>query len=157
MALQGNITIYWNEQSPTETNIVKIKYPEADKMDPEDPNYEKAGTEEEIAEPLIIEKSKEYENVYVVIRTYALMKSEVPIPLLDEDGEIVDHVLEKDWYLNLRYTVYESEEAKNNNPEEYILENYSHHLLSDENLDLTNLGYDKIKTLKGFEQLIDVI
>lgn len=157
MALQGNITIYWNEQSPTETNIVKIKYPEADKMDPEDPNYEKAGTEEEIAEPLIIEKSKEYENVYVVIRTYALMKSEVPIPLLDENNEIVDHVLEKDWYLNLRYTVYESEEAKNNNPEEYILENYSHHLLSDENLDLTNLGYDKIKTLKGFEQLIDVI
>lgn len=157
MALQGDITIYWDEPSPTETNIVKVKYPAADKMHPDDPNYEKAGTEEEIAEPLMIEKSKSYEDVYVVIRTYALMKSETPVALLDENQEFVDYVLEKDWYLNLRYTVYESEEAKNNNPEDYILENFSHHLLSDENLDLTNLGYDKLKTLKGFEKLIDVI
>ena len=39
MALQGDITIYWTEQDPEKKSIVIKKYPDADKMDPKDPNY----------------------------------------------------------------------------------------------------------------------
>lgn len=41
MALQGNLTVYWTEEDPVKKNITTIKYPDADKMDPEDPNFEK--------------------------------------------------------------------------------------------------------------------
>lgn len=157
MALKGDITIYWQEEHPTEKKFTTIKYPDADKMDPEDPNFEKAGTEEEIAEPVFIGMEKEFKDVYVVIRTYALMKVESPMNLYDRDGEFVEAILNKQWNFNLRYTVYESAEAKRQNPENYILENFTEHLLSDEQLDLTALGYSKLKQVKGFEKLIDVI
>ena len=127
-------------------------------MDPKDPNYEKAGTEEEVYEPVMVEKSQFFENVYVVIRTYALMKIENPIKIYDEDNEnVIDNILEKSWNLNLRYTVYESKEQKRINPENYILENFTEHLLADDKQDLNALGYSKLKSIKGFEQLIDVI
>ena len=158
MALQGDITIYWTEQDPEKKSIVIKKYPDADKMDPKDPNYEKAGTEEEAYEPVMVEKSQFFENVYVVIRTYALMKIENPIKIYDEDNEnVIDNILEKSWNLNLRYTVYESKEQKRINPENYILENFTEHLLADDKQDLNALGYSKLKSIKGFEQLIDVI
>jgi hypothetical protein len=157
MALKGDITIYWQEEHPTKKKFTTIKYPDADKMDPEDPNFEKAGTEEEIAEPVFIGMEKEFKDVYVVIRTYALMKVESPMNLYDRDGEFVEAILNKQWNFNLRYTVYESAEAKRQNPENYILENFTEHLLSDEQLDLTALGYSKLKQVKGFEKLIDVI
>ena len=158
MALQGDITIYWTEQDPEKKSIVIKKYPDADKMDPKDPNYEKAGTEEEVYEPVMVEKSQFFENVYVVIRTYALMKIENPIKIYDEDNEnVIDNILEKSWNLNLRYTVYESKEKKRINPENYILENFTEHLLADDKQDLNALGYSKLKSIKGFEQLIDVI
>ena len=158
MALQGDITIYWTEQDPEKKSIVIKKYPDADKMDPKDPNYEKAGTEEEVYEPVMVEKSQFFENVYVVIRTYALMKIENPIKIYDEDNEnVIDNILEKSWNLNLRYTVYESKEQKRINPENYILENFTEHLLADDKQDLNALGYSKLKSIKGFEQLIDVI
>ena len=158
MAIQGDITIYWTEQDPEKKSIVIKKYPDADKMDPKDPNYEKAGTEEEVYEPVMVEKSQFFENVYVVIRTYALMKIENPIKIYDEDNEnVIDNILEKSWNLNLRYTVYESKEQKRINPENYILENFTEHLLADDKQDLNALGYSKLKSIKGFEQLIDVI
>ena len=157
MALKGDITIYWQEEHPNEKKFKTIKYPDADKMDQEDPNFEKAGTEEEIAEPVFIDMEKEFKDVYVVIRTYALMKVESPMNLYDRDGEFVETILNKQWNFNLRYTVYESAEAKRQNPENYILENFTEHLLSDEQLDLTDLGYSKLKQVKGFEKLIDII
>ena len=157
MALKGDITIYWHEEHPTEKKFTTIKYPDVDKMNPEDPNFEKAGTEEEIAEPVLIDMEKEFKDVYVVIRTYALMKVESPMDLYDRDGEFVETILNKQWNFNLRYTVYESAEAKRQNPENYILENFTEHLLSDEQLDLNALGYSKLKQVKGFEKLIDVI
>ena len=70
MALQGDVTIYWEEEDSVKKNIVTIKYPDADKMDPEDPDYEKAGTEEEKEEPVMVEMSQTFKDVYVVIRTY---------------------------------------------------------------------------------------
>ena len=158
MALQGTLTMYWTEEDPVKKNITIIKYPDADKMDPEDPNFEKAGTEEEEYEPVMVEKSQIFENVYVVIRTYALMKIENPIKIYDENNEnVIDSILEKSWNLNLRYTVYESKEKKDANPEDYILENFTEHLLDSNKEDLNDLGYSKLKSLKGFEQLIDVI
>ena len=158
MALQGDITIYWTEQDPEKKSIVIKKYPDADKMDPKDPNYEKAGTEEEVYEPVMVEKSQFFENVYVVIRTYALMKIENPIKIYDEDNEnVIDNILEKSWTLNLRYTVYESKEQKRINPENYILENFTEHALAGDKEDLNALGYARLKSIKGFEQLIDVI
>lgn len=157
MALKGDITIYWQEEDPAKKNIVTIKYPEADKMNPEDPNFSKAGTEEEVEEPVMVEKLQEFKDVYVVIRTYALMKIESPITLYDEEDNPIDSVLEKSWTLNLRYTVYESKEKKEKNPEDYILENFTEHKLAGDKADLTELGYSRIKSIKGFEQLIDVI
>lgn len=106
----------------------------------------------------MVEKSQVFENVYVVIRTYALMKIENPIKIYDEDNEnVIDTILEKSWNLNLRYTVYESKEKKDNNPEDYILENFTEHLLAGDKENLNDLGYAKLKSIKGFEQLIDVI
>lgn len=157
MALQGDLTIYWQEPHPTEIKISEIKYPDADKMDPEDPNIEKAGTTEEVQEPVMLDKEKTFENVYVVIRTYALMKIESHDNLYDSNNEPFDTIVYKSWNLNLRYTVYESKEAKEKDVENYLYENFTSHELLDESLELTNLGYSKLKQIKGFEKLTDVI
>lgn len=153
MALIGNFIKTWHIPSEDKFREIEITYPEADKMSPEDPNFEKAGQTETIQEPVAETKTEVIEDVYVVIRSYAITKNEALS--YDTDGERLG--LYKRWYLNLRATIYKSEEVKNENPEQYLFEENVTIPISVIQGDLFQVGYQKIKEQPGFQELIDKI
>lgn len=153
MALQGKYIKTWQEPSDSKFTEVEVTYPDADKMNPEDPNFDKAGTTETIQEPVMETKTHAFENVYAVIRSYAITKNEAES--YDTDGERLG--LYKRWYLNLRVTIYESEEVKNQNPEDYLFEENLTIPISVIQGDLFEVGYTKLKSQPGFEELTDKI
>ena len=153
MALVGNFIKTWQVPSEDKFTEIEVTYPEAEKMNPEDPNFEKAGQTETIQEPVVETKTQVIENVYAVIRSYAITKNEAES--YDTDGERLG--LYKRWYLNLRVTIYESEEVKNRNPENYLFEENLTIPISVIQGDLFEVGYTKLKSQPGFEELTDKI
>lgn len=153
MALQGKYIKTWQEPSEDKFIEVEVTYPAADKISPEDPNFEKAGMTEMVQEPVMETKTQEYENIYLVIRSYAITKNEALS--YDTDGERLG--LYKRWYLNLRATIYESEDVKNEDPENFLFEENVTIPISVISGDLFEVGYTKLKQEPGFQELIDKI
>lgn len=153
MALVGNYIKTWQEPSTTSFKEVEVTYPSPDIMDPSDPNYENAGKTVTIQEPVSVEKTETLENVYVVIRSYAITKFENDF--FDTDGERLG--LLKNWTYNMRVSIYESKEIREENPENFILEENLNILIQELKGDLFQQGYELLKKETGFQELTDEI
>lgn len=153
MALQGNYIKKWQVPSESKFKEVEVTYPAPDIMIKEDPNYEFAGKTVTIQEPLMENKEKVFENVYVIIRSYAITRFESDF--LDTDGERLG--LLKNWTYNMRVSIYESKEARELNPENYIFEENISILIDSLKGDLFEQGYELLKKEENFQELTDVI
>ena len=141
MALVGNIKIYDSVQSDDETQTIQITYPE--NLDKDDPKYDYRGmtVNEEI--PLINETETLYENVYVHIHSVNFWK------IYDSEG--------KQDLVNINYKVFESKQAREENPHEFILEDHLIGQKLDFNIDTNQMQkcYEYVKNIRGFEELIN--
>ena len=94
MALIGNYIKHTIEKHQTETEELIINNPD--------------GSEEKVVVPKLIDKTENFENVYVIISHYMFY----PINL-NENGEMS---------FDFQYKIYNSKEDRTNNPNSYIEE-----------------------------------
>jgi hypothetical protein len=153
MALQGRYIKKWQEPSDSKFKEVEVTYPAPDIMSKEDPNYEFAGKTVVIQEPVMEDKETVFDDVYVIIRSYAITKFESDF--MDTDGERLG--LLKNWTYNMRVSIYESKEARELNPENHIFEENISILIDSLKGDLFEQGYGLLKKEKNFQELTDVI
>jgi len=140
MALVGKWTKYESKESETETEIVKISYPS--ELPEGHPDFEKAGTEEEIEVPKIDVIETIYDSVYAVVHSVNSWK--------DNTNN------ETDTLFNICYRVYESEQDRLSDYNSFI---YEEHLIGqkvDYTLDKSEIqqAYDLVNIVRGFEELI---
>jgi len=154
MALIGDYTKYWLEDDQQEVREVVVTYPSI--LPEQHPDYDKRGVTETIIEPVTVEKSQTWENVYIVIRTYAIEKEEIPhfeeVSMETPDDPVTPIGLEKGWRMSLRYAVYANKEDKLMSPENYILQDHAYIELPPINESIFKLGYSSLKQQRGFEQ-----
>jgi len=153
MALQGRYIKKWQEPSDSKFKEVEVTYPAPDIMSKEDPNYEFAGKTVVIQEPVMEDKEAVFDDVYVIIRSYAITKFESDF--IDTDGERLG--LLKNWTYNMRVSIYESKEARELNPENHIFEENISILIDSLKGDLFEQGYGLLKKEENFQELTDVI
>ena len=141
MALVGNIKIYNSVQSETETETIQVTYPS--NLPEDHPKYELRGqtVDEEI--PLISEEITLHNNVYVHIHSVNFWK------IYDLEG--------KQDLVNINYKVFESKQAREENPHEFILEDHLIGQKLDFNVDTNQMEkcYEYVKNIRGFEELVN--
>lgn len=152
MALIGTYTKY--KMQPTEElREVVITYPEADKMGEGDPNIDKAGTTETIMEPLYNEVAEDIENTYVNIRNYAIVKLEsIDHDYTDPENPIALG-LNRSWYVNVNFAVYESLEAKELDPNNVLDYGDRSFDVPPGDRNIMQWAYEKLRNEKGFSKL----
>ena len=154
MALIGNYTKYWLENDPEEVREVVVTYPSI--LPQQHPDYDKRGVTETIIEPVTVQKTETWEDVYIVIRTYAIEKEEIPhfeeTTMETPDDVITPIGLEKGWRMSIRFAVYANKEDKLTSPENYILQDHAYVDLPPMNESIFKLGYSSLKQVKGFEE-----
>ena len=141
MALVGKWTKIEYIQSETETEIVAINYP--NKLPKGHPDFDKAGTTEEIEVPKsdIIETI--FEDVYVIVHSINSWK------------QIINGVTET--LFNITYRIYNNESERHSDYNSYILQEY----LVSEKLDYTlgktdiEQAYKLVNNIQGLEELIN--
>ena len=138
MALQGTHRTYRQEEHPTDTET--ITYPS--ELDESHPNYDQRGQTVEV--PVIIEvEDTVYENCYVKIVSMGME--------LMESG--MHHIIYNYW-------VYENEQQRIDTPFEFQYFECMVGLEVDKATacgNLFELCYNHLKTLKGFDELTDVV
>jgi hypothetical protein len=143
MALVGKWTKIEQVQSETETEIVTINYPT--ELPKEDPNFNKAGTTEELEIYKIDTIETVYENVYVIAYSINYFKNQI------FEGSLRNQ-------MNICWRVYENKEVSLEDPFNFI---YEDHLikkevdLSESTKTLSEQAYDYLNEHIGFEELID--
>ena len=141
MALVGKWTKIEQVQSETETEIVTINYPA--EFPEGHPDFDKAGTTEEIEVPKTDIVETIFEDVYVVVHSINSWK----------------HIIESktDTLFNITFRVYESKEHRENNYNNYLQEPFILSQTVDYSLDKNEIqqAYDLIKIKQGFEELIN--
>ena len=142
MALTGNFDYIIDVPSETDFVSSSVSYPA--NLDEDHPNYEQRGTTEVVLIPTQTTQTTSYSNIYLIINSISIETSLAA----DEDGNFAN---ERNAHLNIR--IYDSEAAKNSNPEtfqadyNYIYENINHVG------NLYELSYEYLKTQNGFENL----
>lgn len=141
MALSGNYTHYTEVPSETETVDVLITYPS--NLEVDHPDYEKRGTTETIQQAALVEESTVYENIYLTVKVASLNVIEQT-----SDFKYVE--------LSGFYRIYESEEARNLDKDNYLAEYYinKEFNFSEESNPYSSL-YELIKSQRGAENLIN--
>ena len=144
MALIGNFTSYTHVEDETKKNINTITYSED--IEEGDPNYEFRGQTIETESPWVDVVETVYENCYIQIISFMFHKRMFTA---------VDVEDKKDECLDLHYRVYESEEARRTDFNNFI---YEEHILGKQveqnpGDDLRTLGYELIKSQPGFENM----
>ena len=141
MALVGKWTKIEQVQSETETEIVTINYPA--ELPEDHPEFEKAGTEEEIEVPKIDIIETIFEDVYVVVHSINSWKHIV-------EGKTKS-------LFNITFRVYESKEIRENDYNNYLQEPFIISQEVDYTLDKNEIqqAYDLIKIKQGYEELIN--
>jgi len=144
MALQGNYTRYYYEESPTETVEQVIAYPA--NLDVSNPDYDKRGTEETIVSPLLVANPTPHENCALGIRTVNLY--------VTTHGENFEKVVNMDY----TFRVYNSIEDKKNAYDESYIAEYTNSTSIDlsVNTNVWEFAYNDIKSLEGGEELINI-
>lgn len=141
MALVGKWTKIERIQSETETEIATINYPA--ELPEGHPDFDKAGTTEEIEVPKIDVIETIFENVYVVVHSINSWK------------QIIED--KTDTLFNICYRVYESKENRLNDYNSFI---YEEHIVStkvDYALEESEIqqAYKLVNVEQGFEELIN--
>ena len=141
MALVGKWTQYESKESETETQIVKISYPA--ELPEDHPEFEKAGTEEEIEVPKMDVIETIYDSVYAVVHSVNSWKQNI-------NGET-------DTLFNICYRVYQSEQDRLSDYNSFIYEDHLHCQKIDYNLDKSEIqqAYNLVNIVSGFEELIN--
>lgn len=139
MALIGDLTIYEHKQSETETIIIDVEYPSDIQAD--HPDFEKAGTVEQLEVPKIITTITEYNNCYVVVHSVNSWKGYVG----DKTGILA----------NITYRVYDSKEDRENDYESYLHQDFLHAQNLSYELSETEIeqAYKLVNNTQGFENL----
>jgi len=141
MALVGKWTKFEQVQSETETQIVKIDYP-AD-LPEGHPDFDKAGTTEEIETPKIDIIETDYEDVYCVVHSVNSWK------LISHEGPKT--------LFNICYRVYNSKEDRLNNYDSSIFERHILGQSLDYSLQENEIqqAYKLVVLERGCEELIN--
>lgn len=139
MALEGAATYTTVSYSETETEDMVITYPDAEDMNENDPNYDKAGTSETIQVPKQILTTDTYEYVYVWVKQIEVFNN------------MIDGVKKTD--VIYQYAGYESKDAKAADMENFLFWNTREVPNLDYNLNLWSQCYNDLKTLENFKDL----
>jgi hypothetical protein len=141
MALLGKWTKIEQVQSETETEKVKIEHPA--ELPKGHPDFDKAGTTEEIEVPKIDIVETVFEDVYVIVNSINSWKHII-------DGETKT-------LFNITFRVYESKEHRESDFNNYLQEPFILSQSVDYSLDKNEIqqAYDLIKIKQGFEELIN--
>ena len=143
MALVGKWTKIEQVASETETQLVTIQHPSKEIMGADHPDIDKAGTTEEVEVPVVETLETIFENAYVVvhsINSWKHIQGEETKPLF-----------------NITYRVYETKENRTNDYENYILQDYIVGQEVNYSIEKNEVeqAYDFVKTVQGFEELIN--
>lgn len=141
MALVGKWTKIEQVQSETETEILTINYPA--ELPEGHPDFNKAGTTEEIEVPKIDIIETIFEDVYVVVHTINSWKH------IAQD--------ETKTLFNITFRVYESKEHRKIDYNSFLHQNDLISQTVNYSLDKNEIqqAYDLIKIKQGFEELIN--
>lgn len=146
MALVGTYKKYTQVESETETRTVTVKYPK--NLPKDSPVFEKAGTEEQMEVPLMIDEVTEYLDCYLIVRSVAL-------------HQIVGSDNIKNVHMNIMYSIYQDKDHKTNNFFNPLLEGDCSMIpadFDDESYYTKNImshAYELLKKELGFEELIN--
>ena len=143
MALVGKWTKIEQVASETETQLVTIEYPSAEILGEDHPDFEKAGTTEEVEYPVIEKKETVYKSVYLVIHSINSWKH------LFEDGTKT--------LFNICFRVYETKEQRQSDYTSFIYEEHLNANILDYTLDESEIqqAYNIIKLKDGFQELVN--
>jgi hypothetical protein len=141
MALVGKWTKIEQVQSETETKIVKTSYPA--ELPEGHPDFDKAGTTEEVEVPVVNITEEVFKNVYVYVDSVNFWKS--------GSGE------DKKTFINVCCRVYNSKEEREENSNSFIDEQHITGVELDYDFNSSQIGfaYDVVKNQIGFEELIN--
>ena len=147
MALTGSFTYYTNTVSTNLSESFHIIYPVD--LPASDPAYDKRGTEEDIWVSSSISNATTISGSYLVVYAAALTHD-------------IKNELTRDHHLNITYRVYDNQETawSDSFTSDYL---YNHceemvNITLDQITGSTNIieySYDHLKTLDGFEDMID--
>lgn len=140
MALVGKYTKY--EVIDTgRTEIQTVKYPVL--LPKDHPYFDKAGTTEEVEQPILENIFTVYENVYVTVHSITTFKFNTPEEFLT--------------LANINYRIYESKEHRKNDLEDVIHQDHivAHHIDYSLNQNEMHQAYELVKLSQGCEELIN--
>lgn len=141
MALVGKYTKYEIVETG-ETEIQTVEYPS--NLPEDHPDFDKAGTTEEVEVPIQQINSTVYDNAYVTVQAMQTWKH-------------YNEMQGNKTLFNITYNVYESEESRINDINSYIHQDYIDAQYVDydsEELEIQQ-AYKIIKTAQGCEELIN--
>ena len=141
MALVGKWTKIEQVQSETETEIVTINYPA--ELPEGHPDFDKAGTTEEIEVPKIDTVETVFEDVYTVVHSVNSWKQPI-------DGNT-------NTLFNICYRIYNSKEDRVNDYNSFIYEEHIASVKVDYNLEENEIqqAYKLVNLEQGLEELIN--
>lgn len=152
MALVGTFKRYHFVESETETETFTFTVPSD--LPEGHPDYEFRGQEKSFTQPLMIEELLEtVENAYVIVKAVAIhLEDNNRLP------EEIDNNLAKAFRVNILYNIYVGEnERKLNFYTPYIADQNAEVFYIDlseiDNSNMLSWAYNKLKTIRGFEEL----
>ena len=140
MALIGKYTKYETVETG-ETEIQTVEYPSD--LPENHPDFNKAGTIEEVETPVYETVSTIYENAYVTVHSIMTWKFKNQ----DEDKNL----------FNITYRVYENKENRINDIDSNIVQDFVANQEIDYNSNKAEIeqAYELVKTAQGCEELIN--
>jgi hypothetical protein len=154
MALVGRFEKITSVESTTEFDEILVTIP--DNLDPDHPEYEYRGQQKTFTQPKLIHTVEwVMENAYIVIKAIAVHLEDI-----DRLENEIDNNFSKSFRVNIMYNVYESNEQRLlnfHNPTERFQNSEVFYINLSEIQEKSILiwGYEKLKTLPGFENLED--
>lgn len=143
MALSGNFTRVTYLPS-SETSSVNITYPA--ELPESDPNYDKRGTTELTTGYATVKSTTDYSNIYLAVRSIVVNATDVNTDP-DTMGKLIKY--------ETNYRVYESEATRRADQNDYLFQDFTHDITYNASQDLFDQAYTHLKSLEGFENLID--
>jgi hypothetical protein len=140
MALSGSFTHIWSKLNESVTQSIDVTYPVD--LPADDPNYDKRGTTVQESVPTQTEHSQSYSDIYLHIQAASIYNKEDNVGDLGKSCSVI-------------YKIFNSETEAHTSGSELLRADYT---FDWDFLTMTNPyseGYDMLKTLDGFENLIN--
>ena len=145
MALKGRFKYYTQNISETETETITITVP--DDIPEWNEDYEFRGQTIDKEVPVVTIEEHVIESCYLQIVSFSFHKRVFDI----------DSIQSKDEFIDLYIRIYESEESRRNDFNDFIREEHvlNHQIGLSENDDIRTVSYNLLKEKQGYEELID--